>query len=136
MTKNRYCVTGIITNGGTPFYGECIAYDIISAIQLFKDNGFSVYTVQSRTQVNANKAVCIENIRELYFDRYKIYKSIMSRKPEAINEINSLDEAKEIISMIAGDITPKGEIYQTISKEMEDKYKSYKDSRYNSLTIV
>ena len=38
------------------------AYDIVSAIQLFRDNGFSVHTVPCREQVNAKTEIGIENI--------------------------------------------------------------------------
>ena len=61
MMKNRYEVTGI-TSDGTKFKGTCIAFDIISAIQLFRDKDISVHTVPSRTQVNANSEVGIENV--------------------------------------------------------------------------
>mgnify|MGYP003275648593 CR=1 FL=1 len=60
MTKNKYTVTGICSEGS--FKAECIAYDIISAINLFRDNKMSVHTVPTREQVSANSEIGITNI--------------------------------------------------------------------------
>lgn len=65
MTKHWYKVKGIVSTGKDSelkFEGTCIAYDIVSAIQLFRDNGFSVHTVPCREQVNAKTEIGIENI--------------------------------------------------------------------------
>lgn len=65
MTKHWYKVKGIVSTGknsGLKFEGTCISYDIVSAIQLFRDNGFSVHTVPCREQVNAKTEIGIENI--------------------------------------------------------------------------
>ena len=43
--------------------------------------------------------------------KYGLYKRIMKRDPKAIDEIESLDEAKEIIKMIMGNTYLNGEIY-------------------------
>ena len=65
MTKHWYKVKGIVSTGknsGLKFEGTCIAYDIVAAIQLFQDNGFSIHTVPRREQVNAKTEIGIENI--------------------------------------------------------------------------
>ena len=65
MIKHWYKVKGIVSTGknsGLKFEGTCIAYDIVSAIQLFRGNGFSVHTVPCREQVNAKTEIGIENI--------------------------------------------------------------------------
>lgn len=65
MVKHRYKVKGVVFTGdksGLEFEGTCVAYDIISAIRLFRDDGFSVHTVPCREQVNAKTEIGIENI--------------------------------------------------------------------------
>ena len=44
--------------------------------------------------------------------KYRLYKRIMKRDPKAIDEIETLEEAKEIIKMITGNVYLNGEIYQ------------------------
>lgn len=72
MTKNRYKVTGVDSKG-KQFYGTCIAYDIVSAIQLFRDNGYSAHTVQTRIQVYKDEKIGIENIQYYRYGRYATY---------------------------------------------------------------
>ena len=62
MTKNRYIITGISCKDDKKIEASCIAYDIISAINLFKDKNIIVHTVPSREQVNANLEIGIEGI--------------------------------------------------------------------------
>ena len=50
---------------------------------------------------------------------YCICKRIMKRDPKAIDEIKSLDEAKEIISMIVGNFYLHGEVYR-MDQEMKN----------------
>ena len=42
---------------------------------------------------------------------YGLYKRIMKRDPKAIDEIETLDDAKEILKMITGNVYLNGEIY-------------------------
>lgn len=65
MTKNRYVITGITRCGGKEIEASCIAYDIISAIEMFKEKDIIVYTVPSRKQVSAEAEVGIEKIVKL-----------------------------------------------------------------------
>lgn len=44
--------------------------------------------------------------------KYGLYKRIMKHDPKAIDEIESLEEAKEIIKMITGNIYLNGQVYQ------------------------
>lgn len=62
MTKNRYKVTGVDSKGER-FYGTGLAYDIVSVIQLFRDNEYSVHTVQSREQAHADDEIRIEDVQ-------------------------------------------------------------------------
>lgn len=52
----------------------------------------------------------------MYNRIYDIYKRIMKRDPKAIDDIESLEEAKEIISMMTGNVYLNGEIYQMEQK--------------------
>lgn len=122
MTKNRYEVTGVDSKG-EQFYGTCVAYDIISAIQLFRDNGYSAYTVQSRIQVCKDEKIRIENVQYYKYDRYATYKAIMKHHQNAMDEIHTLEEAKDIISMITGNIYLNGEIYQ-MEQELKTEFLS------------
>ena len=55
-------------------------------------------------------------------NKYGLYKRIMKRDPKAIDEIDSLDEAKEIIKMIMGNTYLNGEVYnfdKCLAKEIK-----------------
>lgn len=62
MIKHRYVVKGVRIEDGLNFQGTCVAYDIISAINLFRDNGYSVHTVPERMQVRKDMEVKIEDV--------------------------------------------------------------------------
>lgn len=47
-------------------------------------------------------------------DIYGLYKQIMKRKPNAIDEIETLEEAKEIIKMITGNLYLNSTMYQVM----------------------
>lgn len=66
MIKHSYEVTGVSANGEN-FIGKCVTYDIIDVIQLFRDKGFSVHTVQNRIQVHADSEIGIEYINPLLY---------------------------------------------------------------------
>ncbi len=44
--------------------------------------------------------------------KYGLYKRIMKRDPKAIDDIKTLEEAKEIIKMVTGNVHLNGEVYQ------------------------
>ena len=48
---------------------------------------------------------------------YGLYKRIMKHEPKAVDNIQTLDEAKEIIKMITGNVYLKGEIYEILKEE-------------------
>lgn len=50
---------------------------------------------------------------------YCLYKRIMKRDPKAIDEIESLEEGKQIISMIVGNFYLHGEVYR-MDQEMKN----------------
>lgn len=53
--------------------------------------------------------------------KYGLYKRIMKRDPRAIDEIETLEEAKEIIKMITGNVYLHGVTYN-LMQECKDKY--------------
>lgn len=53
--------------------------------------------------------------------KYGLYKRIMKRDPKAIDEIETLEEAKEIINMMIGNVYLSGKlIYQTAQEFMQN----------------
>lgn len=52
--------------------------------------------------------------------KYGLYKRIMKHDPKAIDEVESLEEAKEIIKMMTGNVYLNGEIYQSYQFESKD----------------
>ena len=48
---------------------------------------------------------------------YGLYKRIMKHDPKAVDDIQTLDEAKEIIKMIIGNVYLNGEIYEILKEE-------------------
>ena len=46
--------------------------------------------------------------------KYGLYKRIMKRDPKAIDEIETLDEAKEMLKMMAGNIFLNGKVYNDL----------------------
>ena len=48
---------------------------------------------------------------------YGLYKRIMKHDQKAVDDIQTLDEAKEIIKMIAGNVYLNGEIYEILKEE-------------------
>ena len=47
----------------------------------------------------------------------KLYKRIMKHNPKAVDDIKTLDEAKEIIKMITGNVYLNGKIYEILKEE-------------------
>lgn len=54
--------------------------------------------------------------------KYGLYKRIMKRDPKAIDEIETLEEAKEILKMVTGNVYLNGEVYQTTQEFMKNQY--------------
>lgn len=51
---------------------------------------------------------------------YKLYKRIMKHDPKAIDEIESLEEAKEIIKMMVGNVYLHSKVYEMIGEHTEN----------------
>lgn len=136
MTKNRYEVMGVRLEDEKEFYGKCISTDIVSAIQLFRDAGFSPRTVQSRKQVSADMKIGIESVSSYTYDKYGLYKRIMKRDITAIGDIHTLEEAREIISMMSGNAYLNGELFQFENEEMQEDLKKYRDKNLNDISQV
>jgi len=60
----------------------------------------------------------------------------MKHDLKAIDEIQSLEEAKEIISMITGSPYLDGEVYQIESEKMTEKLKDYKNLDFDDISRV
>ena len=58
--------------------------------------------------------------------KYVIYKRIMKRDIKAIDDIESLEEAKEIISMMVGNFYLHGEVYRMDQEVKNNLVKKYK----------
>lgn len=52
--------------------------------------------------------------------KYELYKRIMKHDPNAIDEIKSLEEAKEIINMICGNVYLHGKVYELIKDNRKE----------------
>lgn len=131
MFKHKYNVYGISCVGGSLFTGTCVADDIIKAIELFRDKKCSVWNIERKEQVNADTEIGITNMNILggysaegksRTNIYCLYKRIMKHDPKAIEEIESLEEAKEIIKMITGNVYLNGEVYQITDDNIKKFY--------------
>ena len=61
MLKYKYQVTGI-TSDGESFRGTCVACNIISAIEFFKQFKLTVYTVPSRELISDDEDLGVKDI--------------------------------------------------------------------------
>jgi hypothetical protein len=73
---------------------------------------------------------------KLNAEKYGLYKRIMKHDLKAIEEIETLEEAKELIRMITGNPYLHSEVYQIETKDMIDKLKTYKDKSFNDISNV
>lgn len=53
---------------------------------------------------------------------YGLYKRIMKRDPFAIDEIKTLEQAKEIIKMMTGNVYLGGKVYNDLFPKFEEKF--------------
>lgn len=146
MIKHKYNVYGVSCVGGSLFNGSCVADDIIKAIGLFREKQCSVWNIERKEQVSADTEIGIKSLNILggysaegksRVNIYGLYKRIMKRDPKAIDDIESLEEAKNIIKMIMGNTYLNGELYQMEQEEIKkfydglsDKEKELFDRRY------
>ena len=54
MIKHKYTVTGISTLEGYKFESVCIHEDMIKAIKMYRNHGFSVHSISMGEQVPAD----------------------------------------------------------------------------------
>lgn len=130
--KHKYSVYGISCVGGSLFTGTCVADDIIKAIELFKEKECSVWNIERKEQVSAGATIEITslNILDEYSaegksreNTYGLYKRIMKHDIKAVDDIHTLEDAKEIIKMISGNVYLNGEMYQLQQEYMEHNCK-------------
>lgn len=65
MSKHKYEVSGITTSESYRFTGKCVANDIMKAIQLFHENGCSVWKIEKKEQVHCDEEIGIKSINML-----------------------------------------------------------------------
>lgn len=125
MTKHKYSVYGVFQIGESLFSGTCISDDIVKAIEMFREKGYSIWNIERKEQVRTDEQIGIRstNILGEYSAEgsnknniYGLYKQVMKNKPDAIDKINTLDEAKQILKMITGNIYINGKIYESLDK--------------------
>lgn len=59
--KHHYLIDGIDTNGNK-FTSICVSDSIINALNMYKDRGYSVYSMQKLEQVSLNTEIGITNL--------------------------------------------------------------------------
>lgn len=125
MTKHKYSVYGVFQMDGSLFSGTCVSDDIVKVIEMFREKGYSIWNIERKEQVRANEQIGIRNINILggysadwnnKNNIYGLYKQIMKKNPDAINKINTLEEAKQILGMITGNVYINEEIYESLDK--------------------
>ena len=130
MIKHKYSVYGVSCVGDSLFNGTCVADDIIKAIELFREKQCSVWNIERKEQVSADTEIGIKSLNILggysaegksRANIYSLYKRIMKRDPKAVNDIDTLEEAKEIIKMITGNVYLNGEMYN-----LQQEYMSFR----------
>lgn len=118
MTKHKYNVYGVFQAGGSLFIGTCVSDDIVKVIEMFREEGYSIWNIERKEQVRADEQIGIRNTNILNGysvegnnknNIYSLYKQVMKNGPDAIDKINTLDEAKQILKMITGNIHINGE---------------------------
>lgn len=122
MIKHRYEVSGVDGNTGSLFLGICISDDIIKAIQLFRENRYSVWNIERKEQVHVNQGIGIRSINILsgYCDEGKSFQEIFE---EVDNSITS-DE-----------LFRNGEIVED-SGEFDNWYSDAPGGTYNRIRII
>lgn len=134
--KHKYSVYGVSCVGGSLFTGTCVADDIIKAIELFRERQCSVWNIERKEQVSADATIEITSLNILggysaegksRVNIYGLYKRIMKRDPKAVDDINTLDEAKEIIKMITGNVYLNGEMYN-----LQQEYMAFRMAKEGS----
>lgn len=106
MIRHQYIVYGVYSLEGFLFTGACVSDDIMNAINLFREKGYSVWNIERGNQVKQDEPIGIQNISIINRDAEtpnnisSLYNCLMKRDLDALDEIYTLDEAKQIIQMI------------------------------------
>ena len=136
MIKHKYSVYGVFSVGGSLFTGTCVSDDIIKAIELFREKECSVWNIKRKEQVSKDEVTGIKSLNVLAGysaegksrkNIYGLYKRIMKRDPKAIDAIASLEEAKDIIKMMTGNIYFGSEVYRTMDDNIKKFYEELSD---------
>lgn len=55
MTKHKYNVYGVFQAGGSLFSGTCVSDDIVKVIEMFREEGYSIWNIERKEQVRADE---------------------------------------------------------------------------------
>ena len=109
MIKHKYSVYGVSCVNGSLFNGTCVTDDIIKAIELFREKQCSVWNIERKEQVSLDTKIGIKSLSILggysaesksRANIYSLYKRIMKRDPKAVDDIDTLEDAREVIRML------------------------------------
>lgn len=112
--------------------------ELVQQVLYSQKKDCSVWNIERQQQVNANETIEIASLNILggYSAKgksrtniYSLYKRIMKHDPKAINEIESLEDAKEIIKMIIGNVYLNGELLKRKNYLIEDTLLRMKTNR-------
>lgn len=145
--KHKYSVYGVSCVGGSLFTGTCVADDIIKAIELFREKECSVWNIERKEQVSADTEIGIKSLNILggysaegksRANTYGLYKRIMKHDIKAVDDIYTLEDAKEIIKLISGNVYSNGEVYQLQQEYMKQNCKAmdFKTCQHRKVTDV
>lgn len=131
--KRLYNTAGNVTKDG----------NTVPAMKLFFDmwNQYETETffILSEIVNNKKKGYVAEGVNENNI--YGLYKHIMKHTPNAIDKINTLDEAKQIIKMITGNIYINGKVYELLEldrnfkRNIEENIDKMKGNDINRLDV-
>jgi len=133
MIKHIYEVNGIDGNTGSLFSGICISDDIVRAIQLFRENRYSVWNIERKEQVNANEEIGVKSVKILggYSADSKSFQEILDEVDKSITS-DELFRNGEIIEDSAGyesyySDAPGGEYHRVRIIKLDEKHYVYKE---------
>lgn len=122
MIKHRYEVSGVDRNTGSLFSGICISDDIIKAIQLFRENRYSVWNIERKEQVHADQKIGIKSLNIL-----SGYSSEGKKIQEILEEVDN--------SITSDELFRNGTIVED-SGEYDNWYSDAPGGTYDRIRIV
>lgn len=133
MIKHKYNVYGISCVESSLFTGICVADDIIKAIELFRENQYSVWNIERKEQVNAKEEIGIKNIKILggYSAESRSFQEIFDEVDKSITS-DELFRNGEIVEDSAGyesyySDAPGGTDNRVRIIKLNEKYYVYKE---------